>query len=96
LLLHHTAPDVVQTEACFQQALTIARHQHATSWELRAALSLSRLWQRQGKHQEAYGDATAGSGSLAKIPEPAPTVTQGKQECCASTGTGGNSARLAS
>jgi predicted ATPase len=54
LLLQHAVPDVVQAEACFQQALTIARRQHAKSWELRAALSLSRLWQRQGKRQEAY------------------------------------------
>jgi predicted ATPase len=53
LLLQQTIPDVVQAEACFQRALTLARHQHAKSWELRAALSLSRLWQRQGKGQEA-------------------------------------------
>jgi class 3 adenylate cyclase/predicted ATPase len=39
--------------ACFQQALTVARHQRAKSWELRAALSLARLWQRQGKRQAA-------------------------------------------
>jgi predicted ATPase len=36
-------------EACFQQALDIARRQQARSLELRAAMSLSRLWQRQGK-----------------------------------------------
>ena len=34
--------------------LAIARRQQATSWELRAAMSLSRLWQRQGKRTEAY------------------------------------------
>ena len=39
--------------ACFQQALSIARRQQAKSWELRAATSLSRLWQQQGKHAEA-------------------------------------------
>jgi predicted ATPase len=33
--------------------LTIARRQSAKSWELRAAMSLSRLWQRQGKRDEA-------------------------------------------
>ena len=43
-----------EAEICFQQALTIARHQQAKSWELRAAMSLSRLWQQQGKRQEAY------------------------------------------
>jgi hypothetical protein len=47
-------PDVAQAEACFQQALTIARHQEAKSWELRAATSLARLWQAQGKRQEAH------------------------------------------
>ena len=34
--------------------LAIARRQQAKSWELRAAMSLSRLWQRQGKRTEAY------------------------------------------
>ena len=47
-------PDAAQAEACFQQALTIARHQQAKSWELRAATSLARLWQRQGKRAEAH------------------------------------------
>ncbi|HEY5870730.1 MAG TPA: AAA family ATPase [Candidatus Tectomicrobia bacterium] len=45
--------DPAQAEACFQQALNIARQQQAKSWELRAALSLARLWQQQGKHAEA-------------------------------------------
>jgi predicted ATPase len=40
-------------EICFHQALDIARSQSTRSWELRAALSLSRLWQRQGKRAEA-------------------------------------------
>jgi len=54
LLLRQAIPDVAQAEACFQQALTIARQQQAKSWELRAATSLARLWQRQGKRAEAY------------------------------------------
>jgi predicted ATPase len=54
LLLRQATPDVAQAEACFQQALAIARRQHAKSWELRAAVSLSRLWQQRDKHQEAY------------------------------------------
>jgi len=49
LLLQHPVPDAPQAEACFQQALDVARRQQAKSWELRAAMSLSRLWQRQGK-----------------------------------------------
>ena len=53
-LLRQAVPDVVQAEACFQQALAIARRQQAKSWELRAATSLARLWQQQGKRDEAY------------------------------------------
>jgi predicted ATPase len=53
LLLRQATPDTAQAEACFQQALAIARRQQAKSWELRAAMSLSRLWQQQGKRAEA-------------------------------------------
>jgi predicted ATPase len=53
-LLLQAAPDVARAEACFQQALDIARRQQAKSLELRAAMSLGRLWQQQGKHQDAY------------------------------------------
>jgi predicted ATPase/class 3 adenylate cyclase len=53
LLLRQAVPDAPQAEACFQQSLTIARRQQAKSWELRAALSLSRLWQQQDKRTEA-------------------------------------------
>jgi class 3 adenylate cyclase/predicted ATPase len=54
LLLQQTVPDAPQAEACFQQALVIARRQQAKSWELRAAMSLSRLWQQQGRRAEAW------------------------------------------
>jgi predicted ATPase len=53
-LLHQAILDAVQAEACFQQALAIAHRQQAKSWELRAATSLGRLWQQQGKRAEAY------------------------------------------
>jgi predicted ATPase len=53
LLLTQTIPDAPQAEVCFQQALDIARCQEAKSLELRAAMSLSRLWQQQGKGKEA-------------------------------------------
>ena len=43
-----------EAEACFQQALDIARHQQAKLLELRAAASLARLWQQQGKRREAH------------------------------------------
>jgi predicted ATPase len=41
-------------EECFLQAIDIARHQHAKSLELRAVMSLGRLWQQQGKCTEAH------------------------------------------
>jgi predicted ATPase len=52
-LLQQAVPDTAQAEACFQQALDVARQQQAKSWELRAATSLARLWQSQDKRQEA-------------------------------------------
>jgi TOMM system kinase/cyclase fusion protein len=54
LLLRQAMPDAPQAEACFQQALDVGRRHQARSWELRAALSLARLWQQQGKRAEAY------------------------------------------
>jgi len=53
LLLRRSAEHHAEAESCFRQALEIARRQGAKSLELRAAMSLSRLWQRQGKHTEA-------------------------------------------
>jgi predicted ATPase len=43
-----------EAEACFLQAIGVAQQQQAKSWELRASISLARLWQQQGKYQEAY------------------------------------------
>ena len=43
-----------EAEAWLQRALDVARRQEAKSLELRAAMSLSRLWQQQGKRAEAY------------------------------------------
>ena len=50
-------PGILQAEAetWLQRALDVAWRQEAKSLELRAAMSLSRLWQQQGKRQEAYG-----------------------------------------
>ena len=42
-----------EAEACFRQAIDIAGKQQTKSWELRAATSLARLWQQQGKTAEA-------------------------------------------
>jgi predicted ATPase len=53
LLLHQAVPDAVRAEVCFRQALALARQQQAKSWELRAAMSLARLWRQQGKRSAA-------------------------------------------
>jgi predicted ATPase len=53
LLVQHTIAQPEEAEGCFQLALAVARRQQTKSLELRAAMSLSRLWQRQGKRAEA-------------------------------------------
>jgi predicted ATPase len=53
LLLRQTNPQPEEAETCFRQALDVARCQEAKSLELRAAMSLARLWQQQGKPAEA-------------------------------------------
>jgi predicted ATPase len=53
LLLMQQGQKVVKAEECFRQALDTARRQQAKSLQLRAAMSLSRLWQHQGKQEEA-------------------------------------------
>jgi predicted ATPase len=67
LLFQHDPTAVAAAEACFHQALAVARRQQARSLELRAALSLGRLWDRQGKTPAArellapiYGAFTEG------------------------------------
>jgi predicted ATPase len=54
LLLKHPETSQAEAETWFHQALAVARHQEAKALELRAAMSLSRLWQQQGQRQEAY------------------------------------------
>jgi predicted ATPase len=54
LLLMQTPHNAPQAEACFRRALDVARHQQAKSLELRATMSLSRLWQRQGQRAAAH------------------------------------------
>ena len=53
-LWRHANPDAVEVERCFQKALEVARHQEAKFLELRATVSLTRLWQRLGRRAEAY------------------------------------------
>jgi predicted ATPase len=64
-------PDAAKAEEHFECALTVARAQQAKSWELRAAISLARLWRAQGKPQQArdllapiYGWFTEGFDTL--------------------------------
>jgi predicted ATPase len=63
--------DVAKAEGYFERALAVARQQQAKSWELRAAISLARLWRDQGKVSEArellapvYGWFTEGFDTL--------------------------------
>jgi predicted ATPase len=46
--------DAAKAEACFERALAVARQQQAKSWELRAAISMARLWRDQGKQRQAH------------------------------------------
>src|SRR5215813_7274198 len=78
--VHRTAGEIAlmaserpaaRAEVCFERALATARKQHAKSWELRAAMSMARLWFRQGKRQQArdllapiYGWFTEGLDTL--------------------------------
>jgi predicted ATPase len=63
--------DAAKAQAYFEHALTVAREQQAKSWELRAAISMARLWREQGKRDEArellapvYGWFTEGFDTL--------------------------------
>ena len=53
LRLQQGPDNVAEAEVCFHKALDVASQQQAKSWELRAATSLARLWQQQGKTAEA-------------------------------------------
>jgi predicted ATPase len=71
IALKSPAPDTAKAQAHFQQALAVARAQQAKSWELRAAMSMARLWRHQGKRSEArdllasiYGWFTEGFDTL--------------------------------
>ena len=60
IILRAPKPNAAKAEAYFERALVVARQQQAKSWELRAAMSLARLWRDQGKR--AAGPRTARSG----------------------------------
>jgi predicted ATPase len=46
-------PDAARAEESFERALAVARKQQAKSWELRAAMSMARIWRDQGRRGEA-------------------------------------------
>jgi predicted ATPase len=71
IALRSSEPDAAKAEAHFARALAVARQQQAKSWELRAAMSMARLWREQGKRQQArdllapvYGWFTEGFDTL--------------------------------
>jgi predicted ATPase len=71
IALKSPEPDVEKAETYFERALAVARTQRTKAWELRAAMSLSRLWRSQGKRQQArellapvYGWFTEGFDTL--------------------------------
>jgi predicted ATPase len=71
IALMSPAPDMAKAQVHFERALAVARAQQAKSWELRAAMSMARLWRDQGKRDEArellapiYGWFTEGFDTL--------------------------------
>jgi class 3 adenylate cyclase/predicted ATPase len=71
IALKSREPELAKAEAYFERALAVARQQQTKSWELRAAMSMARLWRDQGKRHEArdllapvYGWFTEGFDTL--------------------------------
>jgi predicted ATPase len=54
IVLKSPEPDMAKAEACFKRALAVSHAQQTKSWELRAAMSMARLWRDQGKQQQAH------------------------------------------
>ena len=53
IALKSSQPDTAKAQGYFERAVAVARQQRAKSWELRAAMSMARLWRDQGKRDEA-------------------------------------------
>jgi class 3 adenylate cyclase/predicted ATPase len=71
IALKSPQPNAAKAEVYFERAVAVARQQQAKSWELRAAMSMARLWRDQGKREEArellapvYGWFTEGFDTL--------------------------------
>ena len=63
LLLAESLKPLAAAEDCFRRAIETARRQQSRGWELRATMSLARLWQRQGRRGEARGALAAVYGT---------------------------------
>jgi predicted ATPase len=63
LLLAESPDRMAAAEGCFLRAAAIARSQQSKGWELRAATSLARLWQRQGRRDDARAALSAVYGT---------------------------------
>jgi predicted ATPase len=61
MALKSPEPDAAKAEAYFERALAVARGQQAMSWELRAAMSMARLWRARELLAPVYGGFTEGS-----------------------------------
>ena len=71
IALKSPEPDAAKAQGYFERALAVSRQQQAKGWELRAAMSMARLWREQGKPQQArevlapvYGWFTEGFDTL--------------------------------
>jgi predicted ATPase len=64
LFLAESPDQVGAAEGCFRQAIDKARRQQSRAWELRATMSLARLWQRQGRRDEARAALAAVYGTF--------------------------------
>jgi adenylate cyclase len=58
-VLHLKAQATAKAEGCFERAIDVAQEQAARLWELRATVSLARLWQAQGRAAEAHSRLSA-------------------------------------
>ena len=58
--------DQTTAEVCFRQAIETAQHQHSKAWELRATTSMARLWQKQGRREDALRALSAARGLFAE------------------------------
>lgn len=59
LLLAESPDQAAAAEECFHRAIEMARRQQSRAWELRGTMSLARLWQRQGRRNEAHAALAA-------------------------------------